>query len=95
MSGSLFTSAIEEHLALKRRNAHLDDELPLDEFTADDPFRNHPLFKSEDAARREEEETGEHPAVTLEHGADTERMPAIASSDGWMDGSGAPDFRWE
>ena len=28
-SGSLFASAIEHHLELKRRNRHLDDNLPL------------------------------------------------------------------
>jgi hypothetical protein len=95
MSGSPFTAAIEEHLALKRRNAHLEEELPLDEYTADDPFRNHPLFKTEDEARREEEETGEHPAVRLDRGADTERMPAVPEGESWMSTSGAPDFRWE
>src|SRR6478609_3020856 len=31
-SGSLFASAIEHHLELKRRNQHLDDDLPLEEF---------------------------------------------------------------
>ena len=62
-SGSLFASAIEHHLELKRRNQHLDDDLPLEEFQDDDPFDNHPLFKTEADARREEEETGEHPVV--------------------------------
>ena len=64
--GSLFASAIEHHLELKRRNQHLDDDLPLDEFIGDDPFTNHPLFKTEADARREEEETGEHPVVADE-----------------------------
>ena len=49
--GSLFASAIEHHLELKRRNQHLDDDLPLDEFIGDDPFANHPLFKTEAEAR--------------------------------------------
>ena len=74
-SGSLFASVIEDHLALKRRNGHLDDQMPIDEFVVDDPFENHPLFKTEDDARREEEETGEHPAVTLDLAADTLSMP--------------------
>ena len=64
--GSLFASAIEHHLELKRRNQHLDDDLPLDEFIGDDPFANHPLFKTEADARREEEETGEHPVVAAQ-----------------------------
>ena len=75
-SGSLFASAIEHHLELKRRNQHLDDDLPLEEFRDDDPFDNHPLFKTEADARREEEETGEHPAVP-EMSGDTESMPAV------------------
>ena len=76
-SGSLFSSVIEDHLALKRRNGHLDDRMPIDEFVVDDPFENHPLFKTEDDARREEEETGEHPAVTLDLAADTLSMPVV------------------
>ena len=69
--GSLFASAIEHHLELKRRNQHLDDDLPLDEFIGDDPFANHPLFKTEADARREEEETGDHPVVQDEPPPDT------------------------
>src|SRR5947208_13510921 len=84
--GSLFASAIEHHLELKRRNRHLDDNLPLEEFRDDDPFDNHPLFKTEADARREEEETGERPAVP-DMGADTESMPAVDPADtqprGW------------
>ena len=76
-SGSLFASAIEHHLELKRRNQHLDDDLPLEEFQDDDPFDNHPLFKTEADARREEEETGEHPAVPEIGAQDTESMPAV------------------
>ncbi len=75
--GSLFASAIEHHLELKRRNQHLDDDLPLDEFIGDDPFANHPLFKTEADARREEEETGEHPVVQDEPPPDTLSMPAV------------------
>ena len=59
--GSLFASAIEHHLELKRRNQHLDENLPLDEFIGDDPFANHPLFKTEAEARLEEEETRRAP----------------------------------
>ncbi len=96
MSGnsSLFASAIEEHLALKRRNSRLDADLPLEQFVDVDPFTNHPLFKSEEQARREEEETGEHPVLD----ADTASMPAVAGDDeplGWMDTQTVPDFRWE
>lgn len=46
--------AIEEHLSLKKRNAGLDDDLPIDRYAIEDPFENHPLFKSEEQARLEE-----------------------------------------
>ena len=51
---SLFARVIEEHLELKRRNAELDPALPLDRYRTDDPFENHPLFKTEEQARLEE-----------------------------------------
>ena len=44
---SIFSKVIEEHLALKRRNAQLEDTLPLERYLNGDPFENHPLFKSE------------------------------------------------
>ena len=97
-SGSLFASAIEHHLELKRRNQHLDDYRPLEEFREDDPFDNHPLFKTEADARREEEETGEHPAVP-EMSEDTESMPAVSPADtqprGWMETTQATEFSWD
>jgi hypothetical protein len=88
---SLFASVIEEHLALKRRNAHLNNEQPLDRYEVADPFENHALFKTESEARREEEETGEYPAIMLE-------WPG-ASSEGdveeaWLDRQQCQDFDW-
>src|SRR5437868_1985568 len=53
-SKSLFAAVIEEHLALKRRNAHLNGQRPLSAYEVADPFDNHALFKSEAEARREE-----------------------------------------
>jgi hypothetical protein len=47
-----FARVIQEHLDLKERNSDLD--VPLDRYAADDPFENHPLFKSEEQARLEE-----------------------------------------
>ena len=46
-SPSLFAQAIQEHLELKQRNADLDREMPLDVYKSEDPFENHPLFKTE------------------------------------------------
>jgi hypothetical protein len=99
-SGSLFSSVIEDHLALKRQNSRLDGEMPIDEFVVDDPFQNHPLFKSEDDARREDEETGEHPAVSLEMPADTLTMHVVedeveGETRGWMETTTDQEFRWE
>lgn len=51
---SLFSQVIQEHLELKRRNAALEHEMPLDRYMADDPFENHPLFKTEEQARIED-----------------------------------------
>ncbi len=99
---SLFSSVIEDHLELKRRNARLDPDQPLDEFAVNDPFDNHPLFKTEDDARREEQETGEHPAVALEIPEDTLEIPVIEEEpapverqQGWMETTASQEFTWE
>jgi hypothetical protein len=49
-----FSRAIQEHLDLKQRNSELGERMPLDHYATDDPFENHPLFKSEEQARLEE-----------------------------------------
>ena len=46
--------AILEHLDLKQRNAQFEGHMPLDRYGVEDPFENHPLFKSEEQARLEE-----------------------------------------
>jgi hypothetical protein len=51
---SLFSRVIQEHLELKRRNAALEHEMPLERYLSDDPFENHPLFKTEEQARIED-----------------------------------------
>lgn len=51
---SIFAKVIQDHLELKERNARLEDDMPLKEYQADDPFDNHPLFKTEEQARLEE-----------------------------------------
>jgi len=66
---SLFSQVIQEHLELKRRNADLDREMPLRNYEIDDPFDNHPLFKSEEQARLEETMDGSEPAVAVAAGA--------------------------
>jgi hypothetical protein len=56
---SLFARVIQDHLALKERNAELEPRMPLGQYKAEDPFDNHPLFKSEEQARIEETMDGE------------------------------------
>jgi hypothetical protein len=65
---SLFSQVIQEHLELKRRNAELETEMPLMNYETDDPFNNHPLFKSEEQARLEETMDGAEPAVPVAAG---------------------------
>ena len=51
---SMFAQVIQEHLELKRRNSALEHEMPLGKYMHDDPFENHPLFKTEEQARIED-----------------------------------------
>jgi hypothetical protein len=62
---SLFARVIQDHLELKERNSDLDPVMPIDRYTTEDPFVNHPLFKSEEQARFEETLGGTEPAVAL------------------------------
>ena len=63
---SLFARVIQDHLELKRRNADLDSAMPLETYRIEDPFDNHPLFKTEEQARLEETMDGDEPAVSLD-----------------------------
>lgn len=51
---NIFAQVIEDHLELKRRNAELERAMPLSRYQPEDPFDNHPLFKTEEQARLEE-----------------------------------------
>ena len=62
---SLFARVIQDHLELKRRNADLEPAMPIDGYRIEDPFDNHPLFKTEEQARLEETMDGDEPAVSL------------------------------
>ena len=66
---SLFARVIQDHLELKRRNADLEPAMPIDGYRIDDPFDNHPLFKTEEQARLEETMDGDEPAVSLDTAA--------------------------
>jgi hypothetical protein len=58
---SLFAQVIRDHLDLKERNSDLDRHMPIDRYRSDDPFENHPLFKTEEQARLEETMDGVEP----------------------------------
>jgi hypothetical protein len=53
-TASMFAEVIQDHLELKRRNAALEHEMPIERYLTEDPFENHPLFKTEEQARVEE-----------------------------------------
>lgn len=67
---SLFAEVIKDHLALKEQNSTLDRQMPIDRYKAEDPFENHPLFKTEEQARLEETMDGV-PAFVAEATAET------------------------
>jgi len=91
---SLFAQVIQDHLELKERNSELEDERPLDRYKTQDPFENHPWFKTEEQARIEETMDGDEPAVTsVEHMPDTwpaEEAP-VQEEGLW---SQSRDFDW-
>jgi hypothetical protein len=65
-TSSLFAQVIQDHLELKQKNSELEGDLPLDRYKTEDPFENHPLFKTEEQARIEETMDGEEPAISPE-----------------------------
>jgi hypothetical protein len=96
---SIFSRVIQEHLELKRRNAELEGEMPLKSYEANDPFDNHPLFKSEQQARLEETMDGTEPAVAVTGGTlpwpgenSLEQVAAASADDGLWGRS--RDFDW-
>ncbi len=105
---SLFAQVIREHLDLKERNAQLDHTMPIGRYLGEDPFDNHPLFKSEEQARIEETMDGVQPEFTDESlesalawpGAEQSEAPTAEKAAPAHDESafwgtdGARDFDW-
>ncbi|HEY2354313.1 MAG TPA: hypothetical protein VGH79_05370 [Gaiellaceae bacterium] len=60
-TSSMFERVIQDHLALKERNARLDGKMPIESYKETDPLENHPLFKTEEQALREETMDGVDP----------------------------------
>jgi len=67
---SLFAQVIQEHLELKRKNAPLERQMPISEYMANDPFENHPLFKTEEQARVEDTISGQESILHQETSLD-------------------------
>ena len=63
---TLFSQVIQEHLELKEQNSDLDGQLPIERYMNEDPFNNHPLFKTEEQARIEDTMDGTEPAIPAE-----------------------------
>lgn len=102
---SLFAQVIKDHLDLKQKNAQLDRTMPIDHYKVDDPFHNHPLFKTEEQARIEETMDGVEPDfsdASLENvlawpgdeEKTTENAAPVAQDVGFWSGAGARDFDW-
>ena len=105
---SLFAQVIQDHLNLKERNAQLGESMPIDHYKGDDPFDNHPLFKTEEQARIEETMDGVEPDFseaslenalswpveekTAENFATT--TTPVAEESGFWSEAGARDFDW-
>ena len=103
---SLFAQVIRDHLDLKERNSDLDRQMPIDRYKSDDPFENHPLFKTEEQARLEETMDGVQPDLVAHSVEATVILPwpgeetAENATAGVIEDSGfwkvdqARDFDW-
>jgi hypothetical protein len=95
---SLFAQVIQDHLELKEKNSDLETEKPLDRYKSQDPFENHPLFKTEEQARLEETMDGEEPAISEEVALMPDTWPteeaAVPSDDEEGLWSRSRDFDW-
>jgi hypothetical protein len=88
---SLFANVIQDHLELKRKNAELDNRMPLERYRIEDPFENHPLFKTEEQARIEETMDGDVKVPVEAHA-----VQEVSEDTGVEDGlwGRSRDFDW-
>ena len=89
---SLFTQVIQDHLDLKRRNSELDGSMPIDRYRSEDPFDNHPLFKTEEQARIEETMDGQE-SLAPEQVVSLSPQPQQPADDDTLWGR-SRDFDW-
>ena len=85
---STFARVIEEHLELKRKNGDLEREMPISSYSVDDPFQNHPLFKTEEQARIEDTLSGAEPGI------DPEKVLAWSTDNGDSEPQDPEDTLW-
>ena len=97
---SNFSEVIQDHLELKRRNAELGGSMPIDRYQVEDPFDNHPLFKTEEQARLEDTLDGVDAAVVADSHALVPAWPgeetaehSVAEHDSGL-WSRSRDFDW-
>jgi len=99
---SYFAQVIRDHLELKERNSSLDAQMPIERYKHEDPFDNHPLFKTEEQARIEETMDGDLSFAVEAHGslpwpgeATAENAVAVDVEDsGFWAVDRARDFDW-
>jgi hypothetical protein len=89
---SLFASVIQDHLELKRKNAELEGNMPIDGYRIEDPFENHPLFKTEEQARIEDTLDGHQGVGETEAHVSVEQSDEPPSEEGLWGRS--RDFDW-
>ena len=89
---SFFAQVIQDHLDLKRRNSELDGDMPIDRYRTEDPFDNHPLFKTEEQARIEDTMGGGQVAAPVETRA--LKWPGEELEDSLWGNQSSRDFDW-
>ena len=97
-TSSLFAQIIQDHIDLKQRNASLEPAMPIERYRMEDPFDNHPLFKTEEQARLEETMDGEvsivdEPAMLPWPGDDLVEAHVAGADDAGL-WSKSRDFDW-
>jgi len=89
---TLFANVIQDHLELKRQNAELERNMPIDNYRVEDPFENHPLFKTEEQARIEDTMDGHTGIQSEESHPVSEETVAVGAEEGLWGRS--RDFDW-
>jgi hypothetical protein len=98
---SYFAQVIKDHLELKERNSSLDRRMPIERYRTEDPFENHPLFKTEEQARLEETMDGAQPEIVAHvtpssspWPGEANAQPAAIEDSGFWGVDRARDFDW-